>query len=304
MFGLGGRRGIILIPKGCGGWGWRKFSNELRKISAFLSDLVGCGRESLVATVIRGASLSMAPKWTGPSYAEMVRSDPINPVKVSPTVEGRRSRLRASSVEPVSLDILPMVRHAEADTRSSMDCFTLESPQLDLLDKDRNFRPLGKKLIPRSNSKFEISNVHTWSKLGIYFDLALGRAIRKILGRFAVSGLDRKRSSFRLASLMSKPKVSRPSRLLVEMMPKSSSGMVMGQPPVGGLEAASLDTIEGAGQAKLVSLGCALRPGQSLSSVPGAVPVLASYGGGSCSSQVAPSRVTASKQFHYPPLLV
>jgi hypothetical protein len=40
-----------------------------------LSDSVGCGRESLVAMVIRGASLGTAPKWTGPSYAEMVRSD-------------------------------------------------------------------------------------------------------------------------------------------------------------------------------------------------------------------------------------
>lgn len=223
----------------------------------------------------------------------------INPVKVSPTVEGRRFRLRALLVEPVSLDILPMVRHAEADTRSSVDCFTLESPQLDLLDKDRNFRPLGKKLIPRSNSKFEISNVHTWSKLGIGFDLALGRAIRKILGRFAGSGLDRKCSGFRLAGLMLKPKVSRPSRLLVEMMLESSS--VMGQPPAGGLEAALLDTIEGAGPAKSVSLRCSLWPEQSSPSVPGAVPVLASYGGGSCSSQVAPSRVTASKQFHILP---
>jgi hypothetical protein len=40
-YGLGGRRGLILIPEGRGGWGWRKFSGELRTISVSLS--VGCG---------------------------------------------------------------------------------------------------------------------------------------------------------------------------------------------------------------------------------------------------------------------
>jgi hypothetical protein len=32
-YGLGGRRGLILIPEGRGGWGWRKFSGELRTVS-------------------------------------------------------------------------------------------------------------------------------------------------------------------------------------------------------------------------------------------------------------------------------
>jgi hypothetical protein len=40
-YGLGGRRGLILIPEGRGGWGWRKFSGELRTVSVSLS--VGCG---------------------------------------------------------------------------------------------------------------------------------------------------------------------------------------------------------------------------------------------------------------------
>jgi hypothetical protein len=29
-FGMGGRKGFILIPEDHGGWGWRKFSGELR----------------------------------------------------------------------------------------------------------------------------------------------------------------------------------------------------------------------------------------------------------------------------------
>jgi hypothetical protein len=35
-FGLGGRKGSILIPEGRGGWRWLKFSNELRKVVDFL----------------------------------------------------------------------------------------------------------------------------------------------------------------------------------------------------------------------------------------------------------------------------
>jgi hypothetical protein len=35
-YGMSGRRGIILIPEGRGGWGWHKFFGELRKASDFL----------------------------------------------------------------------------------------------------------------------------------------------------------------------------------------------------------------------------------------------------------------------------
>jgi len=45
-FGLGGRKGFIVIPKGRGGWGWIKFSDELRKVVDFLSSLVGSGSGS------------------------------------------------------------------------------------------------------------------------------------------------------------------------------------------------------------------------------------------------------------------
>jgi hypothetical protein len=109
----------------------------------------------------------------------MVRLDLVIAAKVTPTVGDRHSTLRASSVE---LDILSTVRHVEAVTRAAVDCFTLEeSSQFDPLDKDWNFCLLGKKLPPCSNSNFKSSNVHTWSKLGIGFDLALGRVVRKFL---------------------------------------------------------------------------------------------------------------------------
>lgn len=42
-FGMGGRKGFILIPEGRGGWGWIKFSDELRKAIDSLSALVGGG---------------------------------------------------------------------------------------------------------------------------------------------------------------------------------------------------------------------------------------------------------------------
>jgi hypothetical protein len=38
-YGLGGRRGLILIPEGRGGWGWHKFSGELRTVSVSLCGL-------------------------------------------------------------------------------------------------------------------------------------------------------------------------------------------------------------------------------------------------------------------------
>jgi len=35
-YGMGRRRGILLIPEGRGGWGWHKFTGELRKAKDFL----------------------------------------------------------------------------------------------------------------------------------------------------------------------------------------------------------------------------------------------------------------------------
>jgi hypothetical protein len=35
VFGLGGRKWFILIPEGRGGWGWIKFSDDMRKAATF-----------------------------------------------------------------------------------------------------------------------------------------------------------------------------------------------------------------------------------------------------------------------------
>jgi hypothetical protein len=45
-FGLGGRKRFIVIPEGRGGWGWIKFSDELRMVVDFLSVPVGSGSGS------------------------------------------------------------------------------------------------------------------------------------------------------------------------------------------------------------------------------------------------------------------
>jgi hypothetical protein len=78
-FGLGGRRGSIRIPEGRGGWCWHKFSGELRKVSDFFSDMVGCGIRSSSAMVKKdgkedGSRAGLISKGTGLSYAEVLRS--------------------------------------------------------------------------------------------------------------------------------------------------------------------------------------------------------------------------------------
>jgi hypothetical protein len=50
-FGMGGRKGFILIPEGRGGWSWIKFSDELRKAAVSFSALVGWGSRSLHESV-------------------------------------------------------------------------------------------------------------------------------------------------------------------------------------------------------------------------------------------------------------
>jgi hypothetical protein len=239
-FGMGGQKGFILIPEGRRGWGWHKFSGELRKAVDYFSDLVGCGLGSSSTSEMKegkleGQSVGLAPKWTGLSFAEVVRSDPVNVEKALPNVRGRHSRSKISPVEPFILDVLPSVRLVEEELRSEVDCFSLESPPLELLDKvtDRlqHVRPLGKKRFSLSNSKFESLRLRTWRKLGSGFDLALGRAVRKVLGRFLESGLGSKCSGFRLARLMQKPRFSRPSSSPPEKTTNFSSGLLLVRSP-------------------------------------------------------------------------
>jgi len=89
VFGLGGRRGFVLIPEGHRGWGWRKFSGELSKISTFLSAAVGCGSWSSVATANLGGkkerkTLGLSFDRSGPSYATVVCSAPVPAAKETP----------------------------------------------------------------------------------------------------------------------------------------------------------------------------------------------------------------------------
>jgi hypothetical protein len=169
-FGLGGLKGSIVIPEGRGGWGWLKFSDELRNVVYFFSASVGGGPGSSSTSEKKAVkdvrpTLGLAPKWTGSSFAEVLRSDSTTVAKTIPIVGDGRSWLRASLAAHCELDLFPAVWHAEAGTRSAVDCFSLESHPLDLLDKDRFVRPQGK----HSRLNFENSRLRMWRKLGPIF---------------------------------------------------------------------------------------------------------------------------------------
>jgi hypothetical protein len=139
-----------------------------------------------------------------------------------------------------------------------VDCFSLESPPLELLGKDRHFRPKGKKVLSRSNLNFENSKseylrTRKWNKLGSGFYVALGRAVRKLLDRFFRSRMGRKYLGFCVARFWPKPKAARPSRSLPKTMPKWSSGMLLVQSPPGSLVGDALVAKEGAGLASSTS---------------------------------------------------
>jgi hypothetical protein len=166
-FGLGSRKGSIVFPVGRGGWGWLKFSDELRNVVDFFSASVGGGP---------GSSSTSEKK-----AVKVLRSDSTTTAKTIPIVGDGRSWLRASLATPCELDLFPAVWHAETGTRSAVDCFSLESHLLDLLDKDQFVRPQGK----HSCLNFENSRLRTWRKLGPGFYLALGQAVWRVLIRFA-----------------------------------------------------------------------------------------------------------------------
>jgi len=102
----------------------------------------------------------------------VLRSNPITAVKKVSNLGVLPSRLRDSLAE--SCDFLPVGRFAEEDQRMAVDCYSLESPPLDPLDKVQNHRPLGKKSLPSSNLNFKFSNLRTWKQLVISFKLAMG----------------------------------------------------------------------------------------------------------------------------------
>jgi hypothetical protein len=182
-FGLGGRKGFIQIPEGRGGWAWLKFSCELRKAVDFLfvmaSRRFGSSSSSDKMDGKEGSSLSLASKWSGPSFTEVLRSGLVTAVMESPTVGGRRSRVRASPAEPCALDLLLIVRIAEEDPKLAKDCSILEFSLLDLLDNIQPHRPLGKKLLPLSISKFKFMHVE---QVGHRFQIGLGPSCEETSG--------------------------------------------------------------------------------------------------------------------------
>jgi len=132
---LGGRKGFILIPEGHKGWGWCKFSSELRLLSASLS-----------ASVDRGIIFSDASiKQKRSSYAAVLRSASDSIAKELPIEGGRLSRLRAPLAGLRTLDLFPALRSVVPEvSRTAVDCSILEFPLADSLVMDKSHCPPGK----------------------------------------------------------------------------------------------------------------------------------------------------------------
>lgn len=72
-----------------------------------------------------GPSLGLASKGTGPSFAEVLRSDSVSVAKELHIVGGHHSGMRVSLEKPCALNLLPAVRFVEEDPRSVVDCSLL-----------------------------------------------------------------------------------------------------------------------------------------------------------------------------------
>jgi len=99
----------------------------------------------------------------------------------------------------------------DAVLRSALDCSTLESSSFDLLGKDQPLRLMGKTYLPHG----------TWSKQVIGFNLALGWAAKKLLGRLARNGL--RQQGLHLGRFLRKPNSFRSSSFSPEMTLVASS---------------------------------------------------------------------------------
>jgi len=154
-FKMGGRIGCILIPVGHGGWGWIKFSDELRKAANSFSASVGWGSRSLHESVEnKGKEVEawpgLVPFTKGPSFVEALKVGSAVVVKKVPIMGGRFSGRKVTPVEQCDLDLLPTVRVLDADLSSALDCSTLESSSFDMLGKDQPHHPQGKTYLPHA----------------------------------------------------------------------------------------------------------------------------------------------------------
>jgi hypothetical protein len=159
----------------------------------------------------------------GSSFVEVLKASLAAVVKKVPIVGDRFFGRKVTPVEQCDLDLPPMVRVLDADLRWVLDYSTLESSLFDLLGKDQPLRLLGKTYLPHASLKFEISKLLTWSKRVIGFNMVLGQAAKKLLGRLARHGLRRK--GLRLGRLMPKPRSSRSSSFMPETTLVASSGL-------------------------------------------------------------------------------
>jgi hypothetical protein len=79
VYGAGSRRGIIFIPEGRDGRGWRSFVLELGKISAFLKVPLRLGvvrPATVLEKTRRKGDGDFFSKDGAPSFAEVLRSGP------------------------------------------------------------------------------------------------------------------------------------------------------------------------------------------------------------------------------------
>jgi hypothetical protein len=230
----------------------------------------------------------------------VLRSGSTSAAKTMAIVGDGHSWIRASVATPYDFDLLPAVWHAEADMRTSVDCFSLESHTLVLLDKDQIVRPQGKH--PRLN--FENSRLRTWRKSGHAFYLALGRAVWRVLTRFVGLGLLRKPLGFSVARLKRKPKVSCPPPSLPETISEGYFGLILNRFPPKGLEVTALGAKEGASPASSAFVGGSSRSEPTSATATGTVTGTKSlFGGESSCSQVLPGfscRTQASDLFGFP----
>jgi hypothetical protein len=222
VFGLGGRKWFILIPEGSGGWGWIKFSDDMRKAATFFFSAKMDSKFGSPAVLVKNEGKKEESKlglayWKGPSFVEVLSSG------TGPIAGGSRSRLFPASVEPCDLDLLLSISQAEEELRTVVDCFSLEAPPHELMSIDRPLCPPGKKILAHPNLRFKLSKCRTWSKLDMGSNLALGWVVRKLLAHFFGIGLGH-RSGFRFARLFPKPVPSHPLSILPEMSPEITYG--------------------------------------------------------------------------------
>jgi hypothetical protein len=114
IFVEGGRKGVIWIPEGRNGRGWRRFASELQLLIS--SKVKGLDLEAPLAP-------SSAGLFTGRSFVEVIREVP-----------GPEGRISQKSMPLCLLDVLPVSGDClgkgcgGSETRTAVDCYELELP--------------------------------------------------------------------------------------------------------------------------------------------------------------------------------